>query len=164
MRKREREVTDEAAIREILERAKIIHVGLCDGEWPYVVPMNYGYVYEEGRLVFYLHGAVDGYKYEVIRKNPRTFFSIECDIVPFEGRMACQYGTAYASVLGKGFSAIVDDVEEKKKALSVLMKTQTGKDFVFDEKLVSIVNVIKLSVAEFSAKRRPLPGEAESMS
>ena len=46
-------------------------------------------------------------------------------------------------------------MEEKKKGLSVLMKTQTGKDFTFDDKMVSIVSVIKIDVAEYTAKERP---------
>ena len=52
---------------------------------------------------------------------------------------------------------LVADVEEKEKALSLLMKQQTGKDFTFDEKLVSIVNVIRIDVKEFTAKERKLP-------
>ena len=161
MRKREREITEVAKIREILDKSQVIHLGLSDDNQPYVVPMNYGYVLEEGRLTFYLHGAVEGYKYEVIEKNPNISFSIECDVKPFEGKMACQYGTVYSSVLGKGKAVIVEDVEEKIKAMTILMKTQTGKDFTFDEKLVSIVKVIRLDITEFSAKHRPLPASLE---
>ena len=51
----------------------------------------------------------------------------------------------------------MDDVEGKKEALSILMKTQTGKDFEFTDKLVSIVSIIKVEVAEYTAKCRPLP-------
>lgn len=159
MGKRERIITDETVIRDILARGIILHLGLCDSEWPYVVPMNYGYTYENEKLVFYLHGAKNGYKYEVIRKNPKVSFSIECDVMPFEGRMPCQYGTSYASILGKGIAQVIADVEEKEKALSILMKVQTGKDFTFDEKLTGIVNVIRIEVLEFSAKRRPFPAE-----
>lgn len=157
MRKREREVTEEAEIRKILESGKVLNLGLSDENQPYVVPMNYGYVYENGTLTFYLHGAKEGYKYKVIRKNEKVSFAISCEIVPFEGKIACQYGTSYASVLGKGTAKIVDDTKEKQEALTKLMKTQTGKDFTFDEKLVSIVNVIRIDVTDFSAKRRPLP-------
>ena len=162
MRRREREITDEANIRKILDEGKIIHLGLCDDEWPYVVPMNYGYVMKNGKLFFYLHGAKDGYKYEVLRKNPKVSFSIESNVALFEGKVACQYGMTYESVLGKGIARIAEDVEEKIEALTLLMKTQTGQDFSFDEKLVSIVNVIMIEVQEFSAKRRPLPGEEPS--
>ncbi len=157
MRKREREITDEAMIRDILDRAQVIHLGLSDEGQPYVVPMNYGYTLKDGKLTFYLHGATEGYKYEVLHKNPRISFSIECDVKPFTGRVACQYGTVYSSVMGKGTAVLVEDVEEKEQAMSILMKTQTGKDFTFDEKLVSIVRVIRLDITEFSAKHRPLP-------
>jgi hypothetical protein len=37
------------------------------------------------------------------------------------------------------------------------MKTQTGKDFTFDERMVSIVSVIKITAREFTAKKRPKP-------
>lgn len=157
MTRREREITDLEEIRKILDKAKVLHLGLCDGDQPYVLPMNYGYVMEDGRLTLYLHGAKTGYKYEIIEKNPKVSFEMECDVMPFEGKVACQYGTAYASVIGRGRAEILEDVQEKINALAVLMKTQTGKDFSFDEKLVSIVNVIKITASEFTAKKRPLP-------
>lgn len=51
---------------------------------------------------------------------------------------------------------IVDDPQEKIHGLEVLMKTQTGKDdFKFDERLVSIVSVMRIDVDSISAKRRP---------
>lgn len=157
MRKREREVTDEAQILEILDKCKVLYLGLSDEDQPYVVPMNYGYVMEEGKLTFYLHGATEGYKYELLRKNPKVSVAMACDMEPFEGKVACQYGMAYASLLGKGTAEVLTDVNEKQQALSALMKTQTGREFAFDEKMVSIVNVIRITMTEYSAKRRPLP-------
>ena len=50
MTRRERQITDENEIREILDSAKVVHVGLVDGDEPYVVPMNYGYTFESGKL------------------------------------------------------------------------------------------------------------------
>ena len=47
-------------------------------------------------------------------------------MIPFEGKVACQYGMAYRSVMGRGYGTLVADVEEKEKALSLLMKQQTG--------------------------------------
>ena len=63
----------------------------------------------------------------------------------------------YCSNIGKGVAHLIRDVEEKKRALTLLMKAQTGKDFAFNEDLVSIVNVIRIDVTEFEAKSRPLP-------
>jgi len=157
MTKRELQITDEAQIRAILDTAKVLHLGLCADNEPYVVPMNYGYVMEDGKLVFYLHSALKGKKLDMIRENPNVFIELDCDRNPFEGVKPCQYGLAYSSVMGRGSAVIVEDVEEKIRAMSVLMKTQTGRDFTFDEKLVSIVAVIRVDVAEYTAKHRPLP-------
>ena len=157
MTKRERQVTDPQQILEILDKAKVMHLGLCENNEPYVVPMNYGYTMEEGKLVMYLHSAVRGKKLDMIQANPKVFFAIDCDRMPFEGEKPCQYGLVYSSVMGKGIARIVEDVEEKKQAMSVLMKTQTGKDFTFNERLVSIVTVIRIDVQEYTAKHRPLP-------
>mgnify|MGYP003317333656 CR=1 FL=1 len=51
----------------------------------------------------------------------------------------------------------MEDVEEKIKAMSILMKTQTGRDFSFNEQLVSIVAVVRIDVSEYTAKHRPIP-------
>ena len=157
MTKRERQITDENQIMAILDAGKVLHLGLAVDNEPYVVPMNYGYTKENGKLVMYLHSAVRGKKLDMIRINPKVFFEIDCDLVPFESDLPCQYGLSYSSVMGKGIARIVDDVEEKKKAMSILMKTQTGKDFTFEDRLVSIVAVIRIDVEEYTAKHRPLP-------
>ena len=157
MTKRERQITDESQIRNILDTAKVLHLGLCVNDEPYVVPMNYGYCLEEGKLVLYLHSALQGKKLDMIRSNSKVFFELDCDRMPFEGKVPCQYGLVYSSVMGRGTAHIVEDVEEKKEAMSILMKTQTGKDFTFEDRLVSIVAVIRIDVSEYTAKHRPLP-------
>ena len=155
--RREREVTDPAQILDILNRAKIVHIGLVDGDEPYVVPMNYGFTMEEGKLTLYLHSALQGKKLDMMKANSKVFFELDCDWEPFEGEKPCQYGLAYSSVMGRGEASLVEDVEEKMHAMTVLMKTQTGKDFSFNERLVSIVAVVRIDVSEFTAKHRPIP-------
>jgi len=159
--RREREVTDIEEIIGILDRAKIVHVGMIDGNRPYVVPMNYGYTLEDGKLTLYLHGAKEGRKLDILRENPDVFIEIDTDIVPFEGHTACHYGICYSSVMGEGTAEIVEDSEGKKEALSILMKTQTGKDFEFTDRMASIVTIIKIHVDDFTAKKRPLPANKQ---
>lgn len=155
--KREREVTDMNAILAILDKSQIVHIAMIDGDEPYLVPVNYGYTMEDGKLTLYVHGATEGRKLDVLRANPKVFIEMDCDIMLIEGKLACQYGTTYSSIMGTGTAVIVEDPEEKMKGLSILMKTQTGKDFEFNERLVSIVSVIRIDVAEYTAKARPLP-------
>ena len=155
--KREIKITEPDEIARILNTAKVLHMGLAVDNEPYVLPMNYGYRLEDGRLTLYLHSAVKSRKLDMIRANSKVSFSIDCDRMPFEGRVPCQYGLVYSSVMGRGKARIVEDVAEKMKAMSILMKTQTGKDFTFNAQLVSIVAVIRIDVEEYTAKHRPLP-------
>ena len=155
--KRERQVTDPEQILHILDTAKVLNLGLSVNDEPYVVPMTYGYTMEDGKLTLYLHSAVKGKKLEMVQANPKVFFSMDCDRMPFEGRVPCQYGMVYSSIMGRGTATLVEDVEEKKQAMTLLMKTQTGKDFTFEDRLVTIVTVIRIDVAEYTAKHRPLP-------
>lgn len=157
MTRREQQVTDINEIIGILDKSKVVHVGMIDGDEPYVVPMNYGYILEDGKPVIYLHGARRGRKIDAIKANPKVFYEMCCDITPFEGEVACKYGITYASIMGRGLATLVEDVEEKKKALSILMKTQTGKDFTFEDKLTTVVSIIKIDTLEFTAKKRPFP-------
>ena len=89
MTKRERQITDEAQIRHILDTAKVLHLGLAVDNEPYVVPMNYGYTMEEGKLVLYMHSALQGKKLDMMRANPKVFFEMDCDLAPFEGEKPC---------------------------------------------------------------------------
>ncbi len=157
MTRREREVTDINEIIKILDTAKVLHLGLCIENEPYVVPMNYGYTMDGDKLTVYLHGARRGKKLDMMRENPNVFFELCCDITPFEGDVACRYGITYSSVMGKGRAEIVENIEEKKRGLTLLMKTQTGKDFSFEDRMAEVVSVIRIDVSEYTAKHRPLP-------
>ena len=157
MTKREYQITDEQEIRRILDAAKVLRLGIAVDNVPHIVPMNYGYTMENGELKLYLHSAVRGNKLDLLRSNPNVCFELDCDHEPFEGRVPCQYGLAYSAISGRAKAVFVEDVADKEAAMSILMKTQTGRDFAFNERLVSIVAVIRLDVTEYTAKHRPIP-------
>lgn len=155
MTRRELEVTEMSDILHILDESKVLHLGLVDDGMPYIVPMNYGYTMEDGKLTLYLHGANKGYKLDVIRKNPVCCFEMECEVEPFEGKKPCQYGMAYYSLMGRGKVEFVEEVEAKRKALELLMKVQTNKDFTIRDEWTTIVSVMRIEVSEYTAKHRP---------
>lgn len=159
MTSRELAITDVNKIEEILTKAKVLHLGLVDDGMPYVIPMNYGYEFQDERLFLYLHSSRRGYKLDVIHKSPVCCFELECDVTPFYGEKPCQNGMSYSSIMGRGKISVIDRPDERRKAMSVLMKTQTGEDFEFTDRLLSAVTMLRIDVAEFTAKRRPHPLE-----
>lgn len=64
MRRKDREITDFGKIEEIISLAGYMHLGLFDEGYPYVVPLRYGYIFDGGKLVFYVHCANEGHKLE----------------------------------------------------------------------------------------------------
>ena len=156
MRRKDREVTDIRQIESIIEKAKVVHIGMIDGGTPYVVPMQYGYVFTDGALTLYLHGAKEGRKIDCIKKNQNVCIELETDIAPISGGdIPCKYSSAYASVMGDGTAEIVEDPKEKVFGLESIMKTQTGKAFTVSEEMAAAVSVIKISVPRVTAKSRP---------
>lgn len=154
MRRKDRKVTDKDTINYILEKCKVLHLGLSDNSSPYIVPMNYGFMFNNNKLSFFVHSAPEGRKIDILKKNPECCVQMECDGILLENTIPCKYGYSFYSLEGFGTAVILDDVSEKEKALQIIMKTQTGKDFDFTEEMVSKVDVIRIDCSSYTAKHR----------
>ena len=154
MRRKDREITDTEEIRAILERARVLHLGLRDGDYPYVVPMHYGFTLADGKLTLYTHCAREGHKLDLLRRDARVFVEIDTDEALLRAEEPCRSGARYACVMGRGRAAIVEDEEEKCRALALLIKTQTGESCVFTPRMAAAVTVLRIDVDSFSAKAR----------
>ncbi|MBQ7755655.1 MAG: pyridoxamine 5'-phosphate oxidase family protein [Clostridia bacterium] len=156
MRRSDRQVTALDEIAQIVDKAKVLHLGLMDGDWPYVVPLHYGYEFLGEELVLYVHSALEGHKLDLLRENPHGFveLSTEAELIS-GGENPCKYGAAYASVMGRGQVELVTDPEEKVKGLSLLMVHQTGRQFPITAAMVQSVAVIRIVLQSYTAKARP---------
>ncbi len=152
MRRKDREVTKVEEQLSILNDCKVCRIAVQDAQGLYIVPLNFGYSYEEGRLTLYFHSALSGRKIRAIEENGAVAFEMDCRHRLIEAEDACKYGYAFGSIIGSGTASIVQDTKEKQKALSLLMKHQTGKDFVFGSRQADAVTVFQLDVAAFSVK------------
>ena len=123
-------------------------------DFPYVVPLNFGYIWEEGQLIFYFHCASEGRKLDLLRKNPRVAFEMDCGHDLMESDVPCGYGYRFQSVMGCGLAQEVTDVAEKKASLSCLMAHQTGRAFSFTDQEAEQVTVCRVLVQALSAKAR----------
>jgi len=155
MRRSDREVTDYQQIYTIIEKAKVVHIGMIDNDHPYVVPMQYGFIFTDGRLSLYVHCAKEGRKLDILKKNPYVFIELETDVaIVSGGDIPCKYGSEYASVMGDGTAVIVEDVAEKISGLRLMMKTQSGRDFEITEQMAASVTVLRIDVPYVTAKSR----------
>lgn len=121
MRRKDREITDMARIMEIVRQEDVCCVAFQNEPCPYLIPLNYGAQMEEGKLVLYFHGAAEGTKLEMMKRNPNVSFTIfGNNKIILETEPACKSTTSFDSVCGNGRAEILPE-EEKKKGLAVLM-------------------------------------------
>ena len=155
MRRTDREITDLAAIQKFIQQESIIRIAFYDEGDIYIVPVNYGYLFENDKHIFYFHGAKAGRKYELIKSSPSVGFEIDGNYKLLEADIACDFSARFQSVIGTGKLFLVDDFEEKIKGLNLLMKQSTGKDFWnYENKMIDGVAVFKLEADKLSCKAK----------
>lgn len=154
MARQDRFLKDREEMIRIIDEGEVIHIGMHDGDDIYVLPMNYGYTWENDTLTFYLHGAVEGKKNELLKKNPRVGFAVDYEHELIEGKVPCQYGYKFASVIGHGVVEFIENPQEKIRAMEILMSQYSDREFEFNERLLSIVSMFKIKVTDFSGRAR----------
>lgn len=154
MRRTDREVTERSAILEIIDRCDCLHLALMDDGYPYVIPLNFGFEDDGGRLVLYFHGAKEGKKLELIKNDGRAAFSMSCAHEMIPGKVACASTFKYMSVCGRGVVSMVDG-DERMHALSVIMAHYDRENsHVFEEKHANSVAIFRMDVESFTGKSR----------
>jgi len=153
MRRKDREITGITDLLEIVGRCRVCRIAVLDEAGIYIVPLNFGYEYCNNLTLFF-HSAKEGRKVEALKRNNVVAFEMDCEHRLLEGSDACSYGYAYKSIVGTAEVSVIYDLEGKKRALSALMKHQSGKDFAFDNNMAASVLVYKAEVLNFTGKQK----------
>lgn len=156
MRRQDRRVIDKEEIKSILNSTRIIHLGMMDGNYPYVVPLHFGFEFIDKVLYIYVHGCHEGKKFDLIKANPHVFIEIDGsdEALVSGGDIPCAYSSVYSSVMGQGEATYLENIDEKAHGLQVLMNHQTNCKFAFTEAMVNSVGVVRIKVVDYTAKRR----------
>ena len=157
MKRKEYEITDIVEIESIISSADVCRIAMSDGINPYIVTLNFGYTGSSGRC-FYFHCATEGKKLEMIRKNNHVCFELDTSHEVYEGEMACDFGMGYRSVVGWGNIVIINDNDDKKKGLDVIMHHYSDRPgFEYREKSLDRMLVLRLDITEMTGKGN-IPG------
>ena len=153
MRRKDREVTGFSEIMKIVEQCEIVRLGLSDGDYPYIVPMNFAYEVKGEQLYLYVHGAMAGRRYELLTQNPVCSFEMDKPLY-----MDCitemkDVTMRYLSVMGKATVTFLEG-EDKKRAVDevIMARHEETKHFTYNESALPRTAVLKLTVTEISAK------------
>ena len=151
MRKSKREIKSFDEIVDVLNRCDTIRVGLSGREYPYVVPLSFGFETENGKIIIYIHGAQEGKKHDLIARNNKV--CVEADICHGFAKTEHSVTTVYESVIGYGTTEKVYG-DEMIKGLCLLLAHCGYEGFPFDQSVTNILTVYKITLDSITGKRR----------
>ncbi len=152
MRVGKKEIKDQRVIAELLSTSLVGRLGTSgqDG-YPRIKPLNF--VYLEGRI--YFHSAREGEKMEDIKRDSRICFEVDLPIIYVKSSgIPCKADYLYRSVMIKGRARIVNDREERLRALEGLMKKYQpqGGYGAFPEDKLALTAVVRIDIEEMTGK------------
>lgn len=151
MRRKDREITELDKIISFLDSCQTIRLGITDGEFPYIVPVSFGYEVDGKDITIYFHCAGKGKKLDILKKNKNVCVEADC----FSGYLAVKDGITadYQSFIGFG-KAYKCEKNEKVKGLDLLMKHCGFSGFAGGScDLIDITEVIRIDLTEYSCKK-----------
>ncbi len=156
---------DKEKIDRFLMEKRVGTLSMCDieGRPPYAIPVNY--VYWNDKI--YIHGMGSGKKNELLAANPKICFTVFEEHGTVIDSVPCKCDTSYLSVIIFGKGILVEDLDEKTRALMrflekfapELFKNPLSRQFVdkyrssFDNKGVA---VYRIEPEALTAKENPI--------
>jgi nitroimidazol reductase NimA-like FMN-containing flavoprotein (pyridoxamine 5'-phosphate oxidase superfamily) len=153
MRRADKQITDRDELHRILDEALVLHLGMIDGQRPYVVPLNFAREGDE----LWLHSFSEGRKLDCLRRRPSVCVEVERLIQITSGPAACGNWTShYESVIGFGTATVLSDDEHKLHAMQAIMGKYSGKqDWEFSPETLAKIVVVRVSLDSLTGKRSP---------
>lgn len=153
MRKSQREIKDKSEVLKIIEECQTMRLGLCgQGGYPYVVPLSYGYKWEDGILYIYFHCAKEGKKIDLLVQNNKVCLEVDA---------LNSYASTGSSVTADYKSVIMFGVAEEVfcaaaiEGLELLLSHCKVEGYSAKECVArDICSVYRVTVKSFTGKKR----------
>lgn len=145
--RKERDRMPAAECEALLDRARVLRLGIADADGPYVVPVNFGY--EDGRL--YVHGPLEGRRIDAVRADPRVCFEADEGEVVRAGR-PCGFTARFASVIGYGMARLLESADDRRRGLDAIMRHYDGPTGDMPEETVARTSVMEIVIESMDGK------------
>lgn len=116
IRRKDRELSDQKALKKILKSTKYVTIALCRDNEPYLVSLSHGY--DENRNCIYFHSAAEGKKIAFMKANNNVWGQAMLDYDYVNGE--CRH--LYASVHFSGKVFLIDSPDEKRHAIECMIR------------------------------------------
>lgn len=149
MNRKEREITNLKKIEDILQKATVLRLAVCEDNNPYVIPLNFGYKEKS----IYVHSSRKGMKIDILKKNSNVSFEVDINHELVLSEEACGFSMKYDSVIGFGKAFFISNSFEKKQALGIIMSHYSDDDFSYSSEEVEKICIIRIDIESMTGKK-----------
>jgi uncharacterized protein len=148
----DREITSQSELNELLKNGRFVIISMCRGNEPYIVTLSYGY--DVNTKILYFHSSQKGLKNDFIQSNPLVCATVIED----GGYIQDECAHNYKSVVFWGEMSVVNETEEKKHGMEVLINhlesspSAVNKFLIKSEEAFSRMEVLKLRITQIHGK------------
>lgn len=154
MRRAELAVLEPERIDDIIQNCDCVRIAFADGNKPYIVPVSFGYRRENGTPEFYIHGAKEGKKVDLIKKLGYVAFELDTDRELKPSKEASGYSYKYRSVVEEGEIKELSERDEKEEGLQVIMKQYSGRDdWDITDRVIENTMICRLTVHKMTGRK-----------
>ncbi|WP_407905108.1 pyridoxamine 5'-phosphate oxidase family protein [Escherichia coli] len=150
-------VDNMADIINIIKTYQICRIAINDTPAPYIVPVNFGYEFQDNRCTIWFHGARTGKKMRLLRKAPLVSLEMDGSHKLIKAEEACDYSYAYTSVIASGVAEIVQNHDEMKHGLDMIMQqVEPVRTFNYREDMLKAVCVVRIDCHTLTCRQHKL--------
>ena len=153
VRRKDREITDQKALIDIVKNNKTATLALCSNNEPYIVTLTYGFDEKNGTL--YFHCSKTGLKTDFIRKNPNTCLTIIED----SGLDSKTCNHFFKSLVIRGKVELIDDPEDTDRIIRILIdqletdeREKALKKLNQQNKFYRDLQILQVKISEITGK------------
>lgn len=154
MRRNDREITEPAALRAILQAGNLLRIALVDGDRPFLLPVFYGF---DGANALYLHSARSGRKIDILKRNNQVCFEVSLDHGIIEDKVICDFEARHRTVIGEGRAVFVQDEAERRRGLDLIVGRFTAVPDAYPAENLQRTAVIRIDIHALSGKQHGMP-------
>ncbi|SHJ05564.1 hypothetical protein SAMN02745165_01430 [Malonomonas rubra DSM 5091] len=149
MRRSEKQITNRQQLEELLKNGREMQLAMHNGDFPYVLPLNYGYADN----CLYFHCALQGKKLDCLRTNPKVGFCVGEVVKRIDGDKPCDWSTRFRSVVGSGTAEIIEDRDGKIAGYDIIMRQFGGPVGNYEEKNLKGSLLVKIGIESMTGKQ-----------
>ncbi len=158
IRRQDRAITDDAWIADFLQKANYGVFATCRNGQPFTVARNFAY--EAQKHAIYFHGARKGRTFENVGQGTSVNLNVSEMGEWIVAERAMNFGVKYKGVVVFGRLSVVEDAEEAKRGLQLIMDKyfpalRPGIDYeaITDDDL-KVTAVFRVDIESWSGKEK----------